>query len=84
MSPVPASPPNAIVKPPVLERQQVRVESVGEHVLVHIGNSTLTLHYESALQISQWIRVRAKEAKRLAGDMSRHWHAIAVLDDASK
>lgn len=69
---------------PLLTRQQVTVTSEGENVLVQIGNSTLTLHYESALQISQWIRVRAKEAKRRAGDVSRHWSAIAVLEDAGR
>jgi hypothetical protein len=68
-------------KPPLLTRQNVVVESEGENVLVRIGNKTLTLHYESALQISQWIRMRAKEAKRRAGDMSRHWSAIATLED---
>lgn len=70
------------MKPPLLIKQNVTVESVGENVEVRIGNSTLTLHYESALLISQWIRMRAKESKRRAGDMSRHWSAIAVLEDA--
>jgi hypothetical protein len=36
--------------------------------------------YETALQLSQWLRVRAKEAKRLNGDMSRHWSVVAVLE----
>lgn len=68
-------------KPPLLTPQRIAVEAQGEHVLMHVGNSTLTMHYEDALKISQWIRVRAKEAKRLAGDMSRHWSVIAVLED---
>lgn len=68
------------VKPPMLTPQKISVESVGDNVLIHIGNSTLTLQYEAALQISQWIRLRAKEAKKRAGDMSRHWSAIGSLE----
>jgi hypothetical protein len=68
-------------KPPLLTPQQIRVYSQGENVLVHVGNSVLTLQYEDALKISQWIRMRAKEAKRRAGDMSRHWSVIATLED---
>lgn len=69
-------------QPSLLTPQQIAVEASGENVLIHVGNSTLTLHYEAALQISQWIRVRAKEAKRQAGDMSRHWSALAILEDS--
>ena len=36
--------------------------------------------YETALQLSQWLRVRGKEAKRRAGDMSRHLSAVGILD----
>lgn len=68
------------VKPSLLTPQQVSVGSDGELVTITVGNSTLTMHYEQALKLSQWMRVRAKEAKRLAGDASRHWSALAVLD----
>lgn len=51
-----------------------------ELVCIKVGNSTLTMHYEDALKISQWIRVRAKEAKRLSGDSSRHWSVLGTLD----
>ena len=67
-------------KPNLIAPQRICVRTEGENVLVDVGNSTLTMHYEAALQISQWIRLRAKEAKRTAGDMSRHWSAIAHLD----
>lgn len=67
-------------KQPLLTPQAIAVETEGELVAIKIGNSTLRMHYEDALKISQWIRVRAKEAKRRAGDNSRHWSAIAVLD----
>lgn len=52
----------------------------GELVTIHFGNVPVTMHYEAALRISQFIRVRAKEAKRRAGDLSRHWSAVGVLD----
>lgn len=78
--PAPAVP-NVIVRPSMLTPQQIAVTSEGELVAIQIGNSTLRLHYEDALKISQWIRVRAKEAKRRAGDMSRHWSSIGILED---
>jgi hypothetical protein len=68
-------------KPKMIAPRHIAVTSEGENVLMTVGNSTLTMHYEDALKISQWLRMRAKEAKRLCGDMSRHWSAIAVLDD---
>lgn len=60
--------------------EQVAVSSEGELVVIQIGNSTLKMHYEDALKISQFIRVRAKEAKRRAGDVSRHWSAVGIME----
>lgn len=71
-------------KPALLTPQTLAVSSEGEIVVVHVGNSALRMHYSDALKISQWIRVRAKEAKNRAGDMSRHWSSLAILEDASK
>lgn len=68
------------VKPSVLAPQRVAVGTEGELVTITVGNSTLRMHYEGALKLSQWIRVRAKQAKKRAGDESRHWSALAVLD----
>jgi hypothetical protein len=65
----------------LLTQQAIEVTSEGELVAIRVGNSTLRIHYEDALKLSQWIRVRGKEAKRKAGDMSRHWSAIALLED---
>lgn len=44
-------------------------------VAIKIGSKTLRLHFEKALTISQWLRVRAKEAQRTAGD-TRHWSEV--------
>lgn len=69
------------VKPKLLQPTQIVVTPVGELVEIKIGNTTLHIHYEEALRLSQMIRVKAKEAKRLAGDMSRHWSAVATLSN---
>ena len=65
---------------PLLARQRIDVTDVGDTVQIKIGNATLTLHYETALQLSQMVRLRAKAAKRRAGDMSRHWSAVGQLE----
>jgi hypothetical protein len=73
--------PNVIVKPSVLTPQRLSVSSEGERVLFTVGDSTLAMHYEDALKVSQWLRVRAKEAKKRAGDVSRHWSVVGTLED---
>jgi len=65
---------------PLLSRQRISVSSEGELVKLAIGSSEIKMPYETAIQLSQWLRVRGKEAKRFAGDSSRHWSAIAILD----
>ena len=72
--------PNVIVRPSLLTPQKIAVGTEGELVTITVGNSTLKMGYEDALKLSQWIRTRAKQAKRFAGDQSRHWSALAVLD----
>jgi len=64
----------------LLQPTQIRVDHEGDLVVVQIGSSTMKLPYEVAIQFSQWLRVHGKAAKRAAGDMSRHWSAIAALD----
>lgn len=65
---------------PLLSRQRMEVSIRGDLVRLSIGNADIDMPYETALQLSQWLRVRGKEAKRLAGDVSRHWSALAILD----
>lgn len=73
--------PNIIIHPPVFHQEEIIVADEGEHVLVKIGNSELRFPYEDALKIAQLIRIHAKRAKRLAGDNSRHWSAIASIEN---
>lgn len=49
-----------------------------------LGNVEVKLPYETALQLSQWLRVRAKEAKNYAGNTAMHWSLIATMTDANK
>lgn len=73
----------AIVSKNLLQRQRIAVASEGDLVVMTLGNVEVKLPYETALLLSQWLRVRAKEAKRRAGDNSRHWSAIGTLHDAN-
>lgn len=69
-----------MTKPFVKQRIAVRQEA--DMVVLTLGNADVTFDYETALQLSQWLRYRGKEAKRFAGDISRHWSVIATLGDA--
>lgn len=62
----------------------VQVRSIGEHVVFSVGSSSWTLHYETALLLSWWMRARAKEAKRFAGDLSRLIAVKGVMHDAER
>jgi len=64
----------------LLSKQRIAVDIEGELVKLSIGNTDIKMPYETALQLSQWLRVRGKEAKRLAGDSSRHWSAIGLIE----
>ena len=68
---------------PLLSKQRIAVGIEGELVTLTIGNAEIKMPYETAIQLSQWLRVRGKEAKRQAGDMSRHWSVVGILSDAS-
>lgn len=64
----------------LLQRQRIAVKARGDQVVLTIGNADIGFSYETALQLSQWLRVRGKEAKKNAGDMSRHWSAIGIIE----
>lgn len=76
-----AKAPNALTRPALMKPTTIKVDWKGEYVLLQVGNSTLTMHYEDALKISQWIRLRAKEAKAFVGDRGRSWSSIGSLAD---
>lgn len=68
----------------LLKQERIEITSEGELVVMKFGNVEIKVPYETALLLSQWIRVRAKEAKRLAGDTSRHWSLVGTLTDANQ
>lgn len=71
--------PNVLVRPSLLKPELVRVVHEGELVTIHFGNVPVTMHYEDAIKISNFIRFEAKEAKSFCGDVSRHWSVIGRL-----
>lgn len=68
----------------LLQRMQVVVQSKGEHVILVMGSSSWTLHYETAFALSWQMRAAARVAKRLAGDLSRYTRVLGTLHDAEK
>lgn len=63
----------------ILRKQRIEVAAEGPLVVLRIGNAEMKMEHETALQLSTWLRVRGKEAKRVAGDTSRHWTIIGNL-----
>lgn len=58
---------------------QVGARFDGVLVAVKLGTTEAKLPSLAALKISQWIRLRAKESKRRAGDVSRHWSQVRAV-----
>lgn len=65
---------------PILARQRISVSDKGPMVVLQFGNVDIKMGYEDALQFAAWVRVHAKKAKRTAGDQSRTWRAVALLE----
>jgi hypothetical protein len=53
----------SIVNRNLLKQQRMAVSSEGDLVVMTLGNVDVKMPYETALLLSQWLRVRAKEAK---------------------
>jgi hypothetical protein len=64
----------------MLSPQKTEVKCEGQLVVLKIGSSEIRMEYETAIQLSTWLRVKGKEAKRIAGDDSRKWTIIGKLD----
>ena len=65
------------VNSPLLSRQRMSVEARGEMVRLTIGNAHVDMPYETAIQLSQWLRVRGKQARNTAGERA-HWSQIVT------
>lgn len=67
----------------VLKKHEIEVKSDGGTVVITAGSAMATMPYEAALQISQWIRLKAKESKTRAGDTTRHWSKVVAEHEAA-
>lgn len=59
-----------------LKKAQIAVRQDCGIVVLTAGTAQASIPFDAALQISQWIRVRAKESQARAGDVTRHWSKI--------
>jgi hypothetical protein len=64
----------------LLQPQRIQVRAEGSLVVLTIGNVEFKMDYAGALEMSRWLRIRGKEAKRNAGDTSRHWSVVGTLE----
>ena len=60
----------------LLKKEQISVRHDGAIVVVTIGTSEASIPHTAAMQISQWLRQRAKESQMRAGDLTRHWSKV--------
>jgi hypothetical protein len=65
----------------LLKPQRISVATEGELVVFKVGNTEMKMPYDVAIQLSTWLRIRGKEAKRNAGDTATHWSVIGNLTD---
>lgn len=66
----------------ILNKQILGVKTEGELVVLKIGSTEIKMEYETAIQLSTWLRVNGKKAKLAAGDVSRRWTVIGNLTAA--
>jgi hypothetical protein len=62
--------------PERLAARDMKVRHVGVTVQVYFGRRVMTLGYKDAMQVAQWLRVRAKEARNAARERA-HWSELA-------
>lgn len=66
-------------QPSLLKKQRIEVRDEGELVVLQIGNTEMKMDYETAIQLSTWMRVHGKRAKQKAGDATRKWNVVGNL-----
>lgn len=65
--------------PTLLAEYRIAVSQDGAMVRLEIGKVTVHLPYDVALQLSQWLRVHGRQAKRFAGDDARIISVVGTL-----
>lgn len=64
--------------------QLVQIESIGEHVVLSIGNWRREIQYQDALLLAHWMVRRAREAKASVRDNRFGFRLLGTLHDAEK
>jgi hypothetical protein len=67
-----------------LKNFEWRVETEGEMTYLVLGNNSIGFHFEAGLQLSQWLRSAAAQAKNWAGDGGKAIHCVGTLSDAEQ
>ena len=62
--------------PQLLKAKGISVDTEGRMVILKIDRMTAKFSYQTARMISQWLRVRGKEAKGKAGEKA-HWSELS-------
>lgn len=62
----------------LLRSQDIAVRHRGETVELRIGKRTAGFGYRAAIEIAQWLRLRGRQAKQVAGE-GAHWSQIGRL-----
>jgi hypothetical protein len=65
----------------IMAKQRVAVSHVPGVVTLHIGNTDIPMEYRCALEVSAWLGMHGREAKREVGDNSREFRVMGVLSD---
>ena len=60
----------------LLKKEQIAVRHEGSIVVLTASGADAAMPYQAALEVSQWIRQRAKESQMRAGDVTRHWSKV--------
>lgn len=65
--------------------KSIRVGLDGSGVRIYLGtNFSVTFDHTVALRLSEWLRIRGREAKRFAGDQSKAWRTLGLLTTAEQ
>lgn len=81
---LPGNPKIQVIGPSLLESQKMLVSHEFDCVKLEVGGHVLTMDYPSAAKLSSMLRVHAKQAKKFAGDASKHLECESVLTDAEE
>ena len=73
-----------VIGPSLLEAAKLVVWHEYDCVKLDLGGHTLTLDYPTAIKLSALLRVHSKQARKFAGDASKHWASESVLTDAEQ